>query len=285
MGAAAVLAGGCSKTSGSPAAANAEGANWEHYGNTWRQDHFSPLTEINDQNVSRLGLAWSYDLPVGQSSGISGPLAVDGVLYFSVDHSVIHAMEAATGKLLWQYDPKVFEVPGEKVRAGWGVRGIAFADGKVFTGTLDGRLIAIDAKTGQVVWSVMTVDPKDQRYITGLPYIMKDKVIIGHGGSDYGPVRGYVTAYDIKTGKQAWRFYTVPATRPTASRTRPWRWPRRPGPANGGSTAAAARSGTPWPTTRSSITSIWAWATAHPTTRRSAAPAVATTCSSARSSR
>jgi len=208
------VVGGCGgKKEGEAAsapAAKVEGADWEHYGNTWRQDHFSPLKEVNDQTVGRLGLAWSYDLPAGQSSGVSGPLAVDGVLYFSVDHSVIHAMDAATGKLLWQYDPKVFEAPGEKMRAGWGVRGIAFADGKVFTGTLDGRLIAIDAATGKEVWSAMTVDVNDQRYITGLPYILKDKVIIGHGGSDYGPVRGYVTAYDVKTGKQAWRFHTVP---------------------------------------------------------------------------
>ena len=211
MGAGAVLASGCANKAETPAtAAKVEGANWEEYGNTWRQDHFSPLREISDQTIGRLGLAWYYDLPVGQSSGISGPLAVDGVLYFSVDHSVIHAMDAATGKLLWQHDPKVFEAPGEKMRAGWGVRGIAYADGKVFTGTKDGRLIALDAKTGNPVWTVMTVGENDQRYITGSPYILEDKVIIGHGGSDYGPVRGYVTAYDLKTGKQVWRFYTVP---------------------------------------------------------------------------
>ena len=208
------VVGGCGgKKEGEAAsapAAKVEGADWEQYGNTWRQDHFSPLKEVNDQTVGRLGLAWFYDLPVGQSSGISGAVAVDGVLYFAVDHSVIHAMDAATGRLLWQYDPKVFDVAGHKMRAGWGVRGIAWADGKVITGTLDGRLVALDAATGKPVWTAMTVDPKDRRYITGAPYILKDKVIIGHGGSDYGPLRGYVTAYDIKTGKQAWRFYTVP---------------------------------------------------------------------------
>ncbi|MGE3598719.1 MAG: PQQ-binding-like beta-propeller repeat protein, partial [Dehalococcoidia bacterium] len=207
----AMMASASSAKAEAPAAtAQVEGANWEHYGNTWRQDHFSPLKEINDQNIGRLGLAWSYDLPVGQSSGISGPLSIDGVLYFSVDHSVIHAMDAATGKLLWKYDPKVFDVPGQKVRAGWGVRGIAYSEGKVFTGTKDGRLVALDAASGKPVWTVMTVEPTDRRYITGPPYIMKDKVIIGHGGTDYGPVRGYVTAYDVNTGKQAWRFYTVP---------------------------------------------------------------------------
>ncbi|MBL4801514.1 MAG: PQQ-dependent dehydrogenase, methanol/ethanol family [Emcibacter sp.] len=186
-----------------------DGADWPSFGRTYKEDHYSPLTEINDQNLDRLGLAWSFDLPVSQS-GISAPLAIDGVLYFAVGHSVIHAMEATTGKLLWEYDPKVFDVAGKKMRAGWGVRGIAYSKGKIFTATLDGRLIALEAATGKLIWSAMTVDPEDGRYITGAPWIMKDKVIIGHGGADYAPIRGYVTAYDENTGEQAWRFYTVP---------------------------------------------------------------------------
>ncbi len=99
---------------------------------------------------------------------------------------------------------------GDKLRGGWGSRGIAYWMGKVYVGTQDGRLIAIDARTGKQVWSVLTVDPKDARYITGPPRVFNGKVIIGHGGGDYGPVRGYVTAYDATTGAQVWRFYTVP---------------------------------------------------------------------------
>jgi quinohemoprotein ethanol dehydrogenase len=119
-------------------------------------------------------------------------------------------MDAKTGKLLWRYDPKAPEAAGKKLRAGWGIRGIAFWGGRVYTGTHDGRLIALDAKTGKLVWSVLTTDPDDGRYITGPPWVFNGKVVIGHGGADFEPVRGYITAYDAKTGKQVWRFYTVP---------------------------------------------------------------------------
>jgi len=195
-----------------PAAASAavDGANWERYGRTYKEDHFSPLAQIHEGNINRLGLAWYQDLPTGSSVGASAPLAVDGVLYYAVGFSVIHATDAKTGKLLWQYDPKAFEAAGTELRSGWGVRGIAYGDGKVFTGTIDGRLIAIDAATGTLVWSAQTTEPGDSRYITGMPYVMDGKVIIGHGGADFAPVRGYVTAYDMNTGEQAWRFYTVP---------------------------------------------------------------------------
>jgi len=187
-----------------------DGADWERFGRTYSETHFSSLSEVNAGNVRRLGLAWFQDLPVGPSVGVSQPLAIDGVLYFAVGYSVIYAMDAASGRLLWQYDPDVFARAGYKLRAGWGVRGIAYSSGKVFTATLDGRLIAIDASNGKPVWSAMTVEPNDSRYITGQPYVMNGKVVIGHGGADYAAVRGYVTAYDENTGKQLWRFYTVP---------------------------------------------------------------------------
>ncbi|MBP7336298.1 PQQ-dependent dehydrogenase, methanol/ethanol family [Niveispirillum sp.] len=190
-------------------AAAREGANWSSYGGDTSENHYSPLNQINDKTIGRLKLAWSYDLPV-TPNGLASPLAIDGTLYFPVGHSVIHAMDAVTGKLLWQYDPNVYEVAGHKMRAGWGNRGLAYWQGVIYSGTLDGRLIALDAKTGKLLWSTMTVEPDDARYITGAPWIADGKVIIGHGGADYGPVRGYVTAYDAKTGKQAWRFYTVP---------------------------------------------------------------------------
>jgi quinohemoprotein ethanol dehydrogenase len=144
------------------------------------------------------------------SSGVTAPLAIDGTLYFSVGLSVIHAMDAATGEVLWRYDPEVHKVAGREMRGGWGVRGIAYSDGKVFSGTLDGRLIALDAAAGKLLWSAETTGDDDGRYITGMPYVMADKVIIGHGGADFAPVRGYVTAYDANSGEQLWRFYTVP---------------------------------------------------------------------------
>jgi len=184
-----------------------DGANWSSYGRTFSEQHFSPLTQINDRNVSRLGLAWSYDLPM--TSVFTAPLAVDGRLYFAIGLSQVFAMDAKTGTLLWHYDPKVPEASSMKLRGAWGIRGLAYADGRVFVGTQDGRLLGLDAKSGALQWSVQTTEPGDLRYVTGPPWVFKGLVAIGHGGGDFG-VRGYVTAYDQKTGQQRWRFYTVP---------------------------------------------------------------------------
>ena len=193
-----------------PLRASNDGANWVGYGRTYDEDHYSPLQQINTGNVSRLGLVWHYDLPVTISS-FAAPLAVDGTLYFSTGLSVLHAMDAATGKLLWQYDPKVPEVAGEKLRPAHGIRGIAYWHDRVIAGTQDGRLLAVDAKSGHLLWSVQTTEgPNDGRYITGAPRVFNGKVIIGHGGADFSPVRGYVTAYDAADGHQLWRFYLVP---------------------------------------------------------------------------
>jgi quinohemoprotein ethanol dehydrogenase len=187
----------------------ADGTNWASYGRTFSENHFSPLKDINDGNVAKLGLAWAYDLPP-MASVFAAPLAVDGILYFAIGYSVVHAMDAQTGQLLWRYDPEAPAASGDRLRMGWGIRGIAFWKGKVYTGTHDGRLIALDAKTGKLIWSVQTLEPNDGRYVTGPPWVFNGKVAIGHGGGDFGQVRGYVTAYDAETGKQAWRFYSVP---------------------------------------------------------------------------
>ena len=184
------------------------GDDWPGYGRTYGEQHFSPLTQIKVGSVKRLGLAWFMDLPPGNPATI--PLAIDGILYFASGLNVVHAVDARSGKTLWVYDPHVAEAAGRKLRQGWGSRGIGYWDGKVYTGTGDGRLIAIDAKSGSVAWSVMTVDASDGRYITGAPRLFDGKVIIGHGGADSSNVRGYVTAYDAKTGARLWRFYTVP---------------------------------------------------------------------------
>lgn len=186
------------------------GGDWPGYGGDNDETHYSPLNQISDSNIDRLGLAWWIDLDASVSSH-SAPVAVDGKLYFSTGYSKITAVDGATGRVLWQYDPKVVDAMGDEQRAAWGVRGIAYGDGKIFTGTQDGRLIAIDAASGALAWSVQTREHgHDGRYITGAPRFFDGKVIIGHGGADYADIRGYVTTYDANSGKQLWRFYVVP---------------------------------------------------------------------------
>jgi quinohemoprotein ethanol dehydrogenase len=182
--------------------------NWPVSGRASEQAHFSPLNGINTSNVSRLGLAWSFDIP-DIVLATSEPIENDGVLYFAVGYSVVRALDAATGRLLWLYDPGVAKVAGKKLRGAWGVRGLAYSNHRIFIGTHDGRLLCIDAKSGHLVWSTDTV-AGETRYITGPPLAVGDKILIGNGGSDLAPLRGYVTAYDAKTGHQVWRFYTVP---------------------------------------------------------------------------
>tara|TARA_R110000782_G_scaffold268393_1_gene364822 strand:+ start:81245 stop:83371 length:2127 start_codon:yes stop_codon:yes gene_type:complete len=189
---------------------SASGDDWPGYGRTYGEQHYSPLDEINTGNVEQLGLVWSHDLGDGQSNTL--PIEVGGTLYLANRTNLLHAIDVESGKELWQYDPKAQEASGFRNRQSWGSRGISWWNGKIYTGTMDGRLIAVDAKTGKEVWSALTVDPKDNvRYISGAPRIFNGKVIVGHGGADSGPgVRGYVTAYDAETGKELWRFYTVP---------------------------------------------------------------------------
>ena len=185
-----------------------EPGSWLVHGRTWNDDRFSPLTQIDTRNISKVGLAWSYDLDVPRGQEAT-PLMADGVLYFSTSWSRVVALDARSGRELWKYDPKV---PGEAgYRACCDVvnRGVALWGQKVFVGTLDGRLIALDRASGRPVWSVQTVDPSQPYSITGAPRVANGKVFIGNGGAEYG-VRGYVTAYDAETGQQVWRFYTVP---------------------------------------------------------------------------
>ena len=185
-----------------------DGRNWPAYGRTFSETHYSPLSEINRETVPRLNLAWTLDLDV--TNNLSTPLAVDGIIYVASGYSFVHAVDAKTGKLLWRYDPEVAKAAGTKLRTGWGIRGLSFWKGRLFVGTHDGRLISLDAKTGQPVWTVQTLDANDGSFISGPPRVFNDKVIIGFGGGDFGAVRGYVTAYDTATGKQLWRWWTVP---------------------------------------------------------------------------
>lgn len=188
--------------------ADSEPGQWLAHGRTYSEQRYSPLDQINDGNVDQLGLAWHYDFATTRGLEAS-PLVIDGVIYTSSDWSIVYAFDARTGALLWEFDP---QVPGEKAfHACCDVvnRGVAAWEGKIYIGTLDGRLIAIDAKSGEKIWSVATFDPKKSYTITGAPRIVKGNVIIGNGGGEYG-VRGYITAYDANTGAQNWRFYTVP---------------------------------------------------------------------------
>jgi quinohemoprotein ethanol dehydrogenase len=186
----------------------ADGTDWPAYGRTFSESHYSPLTEINVATVRHLGLAWTLDLDVTNS--IAAPLEIDGVIYLGAGHGVVHAVDAKTGKLLWRYDAKAPGVAGSKMRVAWGIRGIAFWKGRVYAGTTDGRLIALNGKDGTLAWSVQTVDPKNGATITGPPRAFNGKIVIGFAGEDFSPLRGYVTAYDAETGTQIWRFYTVP---------------------------------------------------------------------------
>jgi quinohemoprotein ethanol dehydrogenase len=189
-------------------AADGEPENWITYGRTYDEQRFSPLKQIDDQNVSQLKLAWFFDLDTRRGQEAT-PLVIDGVMYFTSAWSKVFALNAATGALLWSYDPKV---PGA-----WGInaccdvvnRGVAVWNGRVFVGSLDGRLIALDAATGKLLWETLTIDRNFRYTITGAPRVVKDKVIIGNGGGEFG-VRGYVSAYDAETGKLLWRFFTVP---------------------------------------------------------------------------
>ncbi len=187
-----------------------DGANWLAYGKTASEKRYSPLTQINLDNVKNLGIEWFMDLPQDRTL-LGTPLVVDGVMYFTGSYSRTRAVDAKTGTLLWEYDPESTRHAGDRLRVMWdSSRGLAFWKGKVIIATIDGRLVAIDAKTGKRVWETMTIDPKKAYYITGAPKVFRDKVVIGNGGTEFDAARGYVTAYDAATGKQAWRFWIVP---------------------------------------------------------------------------
>ncbi|NML87570.1 PQQ-dependent dehydrogenase, methanol/ethanol family [Sphingobium sp. TB-6] len=185
-----------------------EPQNWLVNGGGYAGRYWSELDKINLNSVKDLKPAWSFDFDTTRGQE-SEPLVVDGVMYVTSAWSKVFALDAATGRLIWSYDPKV---PGEAgVYACCDVvnRGAAVYDGKVYVGTIDARLIALDAKTGKPVWSVQTADNAKSYTITGAPRVVRGKVIIGNGGAEFS-ARGFVTAYDAQTGKLVWRFYTVP---------------------------------------------------------------------------
>ena len=186
-----------------------EPGSWLAHGLSYDERRYSHLDQINRDTVNELGLAWFIDTGSTRAQE-STPIIVDGVMYYTSTWSRVYAVDAKTGAPLWQYDP---QVPGEWARrlcCDVVNRGVAVYEGRVFVGTLDGRLIALDAQRGTVEWEVDTLVDRDRFYsITGAPRVAKGKVYIGNGGSEYG-VRGYVSAFDAATGDLVWRFFTVP---------------------------------------------------------------------------
>ena len=178
------------------------------YGGTSNEQRFSPLSQINEETIGRLGLLWDREL--GTTRGLEAtPLISNGVIYTTGEWSVAYALDAKTGEILWTFDPQVPRARVRTICCDVVNRGVALYNGKVYLGTLDGRLIALDAKSGKPMWDVITVDQSKPYSITGAPRIAKGKVLIGNAGSEFG-VRGCISAYDTETGKLIWRTFTVP---------------------------------------------------------------------------
>jgi quinohemoprotein ethanol dehydrogenase len=188
--------------------ADSEAGQWLSHSRTYDEQYFSPLKKINDRNVDKLGLAFYVDFPTNQNIETT-PLMIDGVLYVTLPWSMVMAVDAKTGRQLWLHDPKVNKAWNGNICCGVDNRGAAAWKGNIIFGTLDGRLIWLDAKTGKQVRSVKAT-PDERRYsITGAPRVANGMVFIGSAGAEFD-VRGYLDAYDAETGKHLWRFWTVP---------------------------------------------------------------------------
>lgn len=183
--------------------------NWLNYGLDYGETRHSKLTGISAENVGELGLAWSYNLE--SRRGVeSTPIVLDGVMYVTASWSVVHALDAVTGEELWVYDPEVPRDYAYKGCCDVVNRGVAIYEGAVFVGAYDGHLHAIDAATGERLWKTDTIENREMSYtITGAPRVIDGRVIIGNGGAEFG-VRGYVSAYDAKSGDMDWRWYVIP---------------------------------------------------------------------------
>ncbi len=187
-----------------------QGSNWLAYGRNFSEQRYSPLSQINKGSVARLGLEWVMPLPKDRSL-LGTPIVVDGVMYFAGSWSVTRAVNAKTGELLWEYDPESIKHAGDRLRIMWDSnKGIAFWKGRVIICTIDGRLIALDAKNGKPIWEVQSTDTKKATYISGHPIVFRDLVLIGDGGTEFDATRGVVKAYNISDGSFAWQFFVVP---------------------------------------------------------------------------
>ncbi|MGH9721596.1 MAG: pyrroloquinoline quinone-dependent dehydrogenase [Bryobacteraceae bacterium] len=186
--------------------ARQEPENWLTYSGTYASERYSLLNQITTANAKNLGLAW-----VSQARSLekfeSTPLVVDGVMYVTQPPNDIVALDAATGRVFWIYSYR--PSPAARLCCGAVNRGVAILGDRLFMGTVDGRLVAIDAKSGSVLWNVPVADPSFGYALTVAPLVVKDKVIAGTAGGEYG-IRGFIAAYDVRTGKEVWRFYNIP---------------------------------------------------------------------------
>ena len=182
---------------------SATGENWFLKGGNFRGEHFSPLSQVNDENVADLGLAWTTDLPI--PDGISAtPIVVDGVIYLSGAFSIVYAIDAADGRIIWSHDPDIRPAFADDPDLSWPARvnrGVAVWDGLVLATTADCRLLGLDAATGSERWSQQTCDTQLGYAITDSPYVGGGKVFVGNAGSESGEKnRGFVSAYEVESG-------------------------------------------------------------------------------------
>jgi quinohemoprotein ethanol dehydrogenase len=184
-------------------------AEWPMHGGDYNEQRYSPLKLINADNVSQLGLAWYADM-TERGQWQSTPIIVDGRIYITTPWSKLYAFDAVTGKPLWKYDPQVpRQLAATSLCCNNSNRGATFWKGKIIWGTLDGRLVAVDAAKGTKVWEAQTTNPNDAMSITGAPRVGNGIVFVGQAGGEYHQ-RGYLSAWSADTGKFLWKFYTVP---------------------------------------------------------------------------
>ncbi|MCT2401068.1 PQQ-dependent dehydrogenase, methanol/ethanol family [Novosphingobium mangrovi (ex Huang et al. 2023)] len=197
--------------SGSTDAATGAGDDWKAVGGGFDETSYSRLDQVSTGNIGKLGLAWSLDLP-GEVTLEATPIEVDGTIYFTGSYAKVYAVGAKTGAIRWTYDPETWKHDPLAMHFSFGAnRGVAYENGRIYAASLDGRLFALNARTGKELWVTETVPQGVNAIVTGAPTVMNGKVIIGNGGADFG-TRGFVTAYDGATGKPLWRFYIVPGS-------------------------------------------------------------------------
>ncbi len=186
------------------------GEEWLVNGLNYGETRYSPLKQIDSANIGRLGLAWSYDIGPGGGTQEATPLVSNGVMYSVTNWSIVFAVDARTGKEKWRWDPEVNHAAvAPKICCGIVNRGLGLYEGKVFVPVIDGRLVALDIETGKPVWESRVAYPQDSYTLTMAPRVIRGRVVIGVSGAEY-PVRGFIAAYDANTGREAWKFYTVP---------------------------------------------------------------------------
>ncbi|CAN5739450.1 PQQ-dependent methanol/ethanol family dehydrogenase [soil metagenome] len=193
---------------------NRDAKDWLTLGGNYLMQHYSPLNKINTQTINQLGYAWEYDANSTVGTVYRGleatPIVVDGIMYTSGAWGFVYALDAKTGKQIWKYDPNIDAAYGRRACCDVVNRGVAVWNQRVYVGTLDGYMICLDAATGKEIWRKDSFTDRTKSYtITGPPQVAGNIVMIGNSGGEYG-VRGYITAYDLVTGEQKWRFFIVP---------------------------------------------------------------------------